>query len=547
LAGLVVFSIHLAVHRIYQVDEAQNLYMAMIVGRKAWNSFHTTAPLLVMGPLAWLGRSADASAPFFLSGRMVFLGVFWINLLLIALNLGADLRRRSGLLLLVIAATLAPLWDYGFEIRHDNLILMGLLVCWGVIRTPGLGRTWAYGVVGFVLAVLQFIAFKPFLYGIPLTLAILIFPPPWFKAPRWRLALSWVLGAACGVLLVRGGYALAGAWEVCLEGFRLLVSISKGADRFPPWDGLRRLTVQTPLLLAGSAGAALIWAGTYRREGRKALGWETGLPELVLAVGSLAVFAINPTPFPYNLVLVAPFLLLTLRPWLREGLEAGGIQPSLRPWLIGLVLFTHAVPFLSATVRHLDWTNARQVQLMTTAEALTDPVADRVYDGVGLVPTRASIGYRWYLHSLNIAHFYDGTWLSVRQMLARNPAAVILTNYRTDWLGGEDRDYVAAHYLPLTDDLWVLGGRLPDGGGEYECLHPGRYQIITMKGGRRDSAPAQVDGRPVEGHPLPLERGRHAIATPPGTYPVVVWVGPRLGAVPSLQAGDHRRLFVNWY
>ena len=39
---------------------------------------------------------------------------------------------------------------------------------------------------------------------------------------------------------------------------------------------------------------------------------------------------------------------------------------------------------------------------MRLAEDLTSPRGDPVYDGIGMVPTRPSINYHWFLHSLNV-------------------------------------------------------------------------------------------------------------------------------------------------
>ena len=67
---------------------------------------------------------------------------------------------------------------------------------------------------------------------------------------------------------------------------------------------------------------------------------------------------------------------------------------------------------------------------MALAEDMTDPQSDPVYDGVGMVPTRRSIHYHWFLHSLNIQSFINGQEMPVRDMLAANPAAVVIPNYR---------------------------------------------------------------------------------------------------------------------
>src|SRR5205085_4591628 len=121
--------------------------------------------------------------------------------------------------------------------------------------------------------------------------------------------------------------------------------------------------------------------------------------------------------------------------------EHFGKYRVLRPALMAVLLFAHFIPFGFETARHLNFSNDRQKSLMHFAENMTDPVKDRVYDGIGLVPSRASIHFLWYLHSLNMQTFLSGSGPRVREMLAAKPPAVLIQSYRTDWLSDEDHDF----------------------------------------------------------------------------------------------------------
>lgn len=134
LGLLAAFALWLAVTRIYQVDEAQNLYMAKVIAMDQTGTYFSNALLWMLGPLSWLIRSVEDSASLFLAGRLLFLGLFCLNIWLLALATGVPLRSTAGRVALLGAATLVPLWDYGFEIRHDNLILTGLLLIWWLGR-----------------------------------------------------------------------------------------------------------------------------------------------------------------------------------------------------------------------------------------------------------------------------------------------------------------------------------------------------------------------------------------------------------------------------
>jgi len=347
-----------------------------------------------------------------------------------------------------------------------------------------------------------------------------------------------------------------------------VTSDATGNNRFPPWNTLARLLTQTPLLLAVLLAALVSIIADLRRHGRAALNWDGSLPEAVLFLVAFAALLINPTPFPYNLVNLVPFAyILCFRFGVLHWDDIWKTK-AIRPLLVALLVFTHFVPFLIATRRHFDFPNYRQEQLMRMAESLTDPAKDPVYDGVGMVPTRHSIHYQWLLHSLNIANFGTGSIPNVRDMLAANPAAVIIPNYRTDWLPEADHEYIRAHYVPLGDDFWVLGTKLPRGGGSFEIIHPGRYQISQLKqsnilgnypetlaeqmkaaASKQEEVPfaGTLDGGAVSNRPVELTVGTHRVASAMDGELAVVWVGPKLDKVPQVGRGDHRRLFVNWY
>jgi len=201
---------------------------------------------------------------------------------------------------------------------------------------------------------------------------------------------------------------------------------------------------------------------------------------------------------------------------------------------------------------------------MRLAEDLTDPTRDRVYDGIGMVPSRRSIHFNWFLHSLNIQSFVNGSGPKVSEMLAARPAAVLIPSYRTDWLPEEDHVFIKSRYVALADDFWVLGEVLPTGGGTFEIFHPGRYRVSTLQGSDlADTYPlgmkglvapedpgtlgGTLDGVPLSNHPVELAAGQHRIECAADCQPTVVWMGPRLDRAHRIGPGDHRALFYNWY
>ena len=426
----------------------------------------------------------------------------------------------------------------------------------------------SYMLAGGVAVASLFVAAKAVVYVVPLSVAILVFPPPAHRRPRWQLGLGWLAGALLATLIIRLCYGTGGKWELYLSVFRGVTKYSAGSvggnARFWPWGTLSRLLGQTPLLLAMTAAACFAAAAELWRRGKAGLSWDGILPEVLLLAIALGGLMANPTPFPYNLLHVVPYaFLLAFRygTGLWKHLQD---SPRLWPFAASVILFAQLTPFGYAVQRHLSYSNSRQKLLMSLAEDLTDPVRDRVYDGIGMVLTRPSIDYQWYLHSLNLQSFLNQPELHVRNLLAARPAAVFIPSYRTDWLPQEDHDFIRARYVSLADDFWVLGKVLPAGGGTFQIFHPGRYRISSLQGsdlaeagpggsGRlpipadEASFMATLDGAPVSSRPVELTVGRHRLESKPGCQPAVVWVGPRRDRVGGLSQSDHRFLFVNWY
>lgn len=562
LAGLVWFSHRLAGIRIYQVDECQNVYSAWLMASGQSKAFFLNLSL-VHFPLAWVSHTATRATEFFVCARFFALEVFWLNVLLLAVATGVRLFSASGLVALAGAATLAPLWDYGIEVRHDNLVLAMLLLTWIVVRVHPAGKQ-SYFIAGALAVALEFVAFKAVVYALPLSVLLLVFPPPGHRASRGKLVLSWAAGAIGTFVLLRFLYGLAGLWQVYVAGLSRIGEASVGGSRFAPWGTLGRLLSQTPLLLALAAAAWAALAWDLCRRGRAGITWQSNLPEGLLCLGALVALLINPAPYPYNLIHLVPYAFLLAFRYASSLWQNASSREALAPILLSVVAFTHVVPFALATRRNLNWTNFHQESRMALAEALTDPSKDEVYDGIGMVPTRRSIHHDWFLHSLNINALTRGKGPRVCEMLASNPASVFIASYRTDWLNEEDHAFIRQHYVCVSDDFWVLGSELPPGGGTFEVLHAGRYRITSVKGSdlagtypggiaglmapdQDGSFAGTLDGAPLTNHPIELSVGSHRIEAPADCQAAVVWVGPKLERIGRLGESDHRFLFVNWY
>ena len=563
LAGLLWFSHRLTGVRIYHADECQNVSMARIIATGQTKVFYAEAGLFQAGVLVWLARGATRSVDMFVAARFVMLEIFWLNIVLIALATGERLLSRRGLIALVGAATLAPLWDYGFEIRPDNLLLCGVLLMWCVARVRPTGLQ-PFFIVGALAAALPFVAFKALAFTLPISAAILVFPPTGQRAPRWKLALACASGALGMFVLIRVGYGAAGLWDVYVANLRRMLEHVTEGHRFGLGEVLGRLLGQTPLLLAFLTAGLVAVAVDLRRRGKAALTWEGALPEALLFLDALVVLVLNPAPEPYNLLHLVPYAFLFAFRYASELLGELWGRLALRPVVVALLAFAYFVPFGLATRRHVGFTNYHQEARMRLAEGLTDPARDPVYDGVGMVPTRPSIGFYWSLPNVNRPSLAQEQGLRLRDMLAAHPAAVFIPNYRTDWLPEEDHAFIRERYVSLTDDFWVLGKVLPAGGGAFEIVHPGRYRISSLQGSdlagtypeglagliaplEEDSFIGTLDGVPLSKRPVVLTVGTHRIETKPDCQPAVVWMGPQQDRMGRLGDSDHRYLFLRSY
>jgi len=542
VAVLIWFSFRLAAMRIFHVDECSNIFGAYAMANGKTPDMLGKVDLFQV-ILSWLVRGAGRSIDVFTSGRFGMLEIFWLNILLLTVATGEKLLSARGMLALFIAATLSPLWDYGTEIRHDNMVLAGILLLWCGVRASQ-PKSQLYLITGAVSVILFFVAGESIIYLLPLSLGLLVFPPRGINAPRRKLALLWLAGAVPAFVLVRLILGAQGLWSLYLDGF---ARSGSGEDpRLNPWFALAHLFERSPMVMALMASGFVALTLKLRNQGWKELGWDSLLPEAAMLLIALAALLLNPGPCPSSLLIVVPFAFLfawrhavSLWSQLKARTELGLL-------IFSIFIFAHIIPFAIATNRHQYWSNSRQERLMHFTEQLTDPEKDPVFDRIGMIPTRHHLGQ------------------SSRETLMDNPAPVLITTYRTDRLPGEDQKFIRDHYVSLSDDFWVLGQLLPSRGGAFEIVHSGRYYIGPLRGSNvagtykddlqefmhpTSDAPLQgtLDGKPIPEKPILLAAGTHTLTIASEIQPAVVWAGPKLDRPPRLGFGDHKTLFVNLY
>jgi hypothetical protein len=508
LLALVAFSEYLALNRILQVDELQNVFTARLLAKHLENQYSAYASLMFFGPMGWLAGHIERSALIFHAERLLFFTLFWVNLALIVRCAGIRLRSRTGILALLVVGTLAPLWDYGFEIRHDNALLTAILLAWIAARPLGESAKRSLFAAGFIAVVAQFVAYKAFAYLVPIVLFALA--ASILEERRLvKAGLTLLAGALTATALSVGIHLLKGTWSLYASSF---AALGKSAAEIRPMTSgytFYRVWLQSPLLVLALPFAVGVSIQNLVR--REWVGRDSFVPEAGLLALAVAALIVNPTPYPYNLVLLIPqaaILLLRLRP------RVTALWQTTAAWrgAFAILFVVHVASWLYFTLRHVYMSNARQVQLMTVAEEMTDPKVHAVFDGSGLVPTRQPPGFHWLIHGFSIQYYRDSSFGRIRDQLKEGRTPVVIPNYRTRWLPVEDQRFIAQHYMPLAGDYWVAGTMLETGAMQWECIVPGRYFVASDPAG----ATMTIDGRAVQPGGLMLP-------------------------------GSPERVFVNWY
>jgi hypothetical protein len=528
LAALIALSEYLAFNRIFQVDELQYVYTARLLATGEAGRYAASANLMLLGPMTWIAGLIDTSALLLRTERLLFFAVFWVNLCLIVRCAGFRLRSRAGVAALLIVGTIAPLWDYGFEMRHETPLLTVVLLAWLFARPLAPDARRHLVAVGFLAAIGQFLAFKAFVYLVPVALFAVVAAVWEEKRSVVRSIAALLAGGVGGFVTAATMHLLAGTWSFYSSDTKAMTNTVAHAQRFPSRPLFERALTEAPLLAILIVFAIMI--ALRHASLRTAVSRESMLPELAFFAGAVVAILANPTPFPYNMVLLVPqATIVCLRLWPFAWL-------SRRRLALGTLLVLHLLLWANATARHLFMSNARQTRLMSTAEELTDAKQHAVLDGAGLVPTRHPPGRNWLIHTFTIRAFLDGTFPPIRAQLAEGKTPVIIPNYRISWLSIADKKYIRQHYFPLAGDFLVAGASLAPGRTEWECIVPGRYWVTKE---------LTIDGEQTRSNVVTLARGVHAIDS--SAPAAVIWLGPRLDAPPMIGPGSSATVFVNWY
>jgi hypothetical protein len=539
---LVLIGLPLALGRHFQVDEYQNAYQARLLVSSGSTEF-LTSPKPFMVLLGYLSLPLETTEPILLTFRVIFFMLFVANFLLLGFGQPYFTTGPGRLATLAAAFTLFPLWKFGFEIRHDVLLLTGNLALYALSQravTSGLGRR---GLLAGGIAVMWTIlaAHKGFAYALPFGMVLVAASSAdsWWQ-PRVALVRAGafvLLGASVALLAAILLLSVSGTLDTTWEGVVRFGERLDGARTFPGWPTLKAAIFESPLVFGlAAAFVVLLAADLARSKPRLAL-----TPTRVTGVfflWSLVVFFSNPQTYRYNILHVLPFAFFA-------GLDVIN-RVRLSDRRSGLV-FAGAL-LCPALVMWIEWrlndsynqTNDYQQSYISAAEAMTAP-DETVLDGVGFVLTRMPPDPHWQLHSSFMRDYRKGRRTSFSDIMRKGGSPVIITNYRWRWLPRRDKVTRSRMYVQIGKYFWVLGSKLSKPTGEFQIYRRGRYFVKPHKA---DSLGAlTIDDSAIPGNGIKfLDEGEHRYAAAPKGGIVVHWLGPTLDKTPILKSPPTRRI-----
>ncbi len=532
-----------ALERTFQVDEFQMAQNAVLLSRGGeWLDYAPIRPFYLV--LASRLLNAEWSTVANLSVlRTLFFMLLMVNMLLIA-SVQPFFRGRWGRLGTMAAACLLfPMWEHGIEIRSDNVTLFcqlcGLGCVFAALRAKGHRRLGWLLMLGLASAGVHYSTAKGVALW-PVQVAIGLAACWLSEGGRpWREAFGWAVGVLCGLLLGALLVWLLNYISGTLRpttlggGFKPdFVRLSLQTSRFSASPLLKMEVLKNPAVIIGCGLAVVEFFAKLKQ------GWRPGMLPAIVCAGyffwSLFFIFINPTPYPYNMLHVAPFafiFVLSVVPCLaRQNPAILGLLAVVQ--VLAFVRETHASPFF----RH---GNFQQTSYIDAAEYLT-PIGEPVLDGVGMVTSRPPAARYWWLHSMYMGAYHEGRRDNFAEIMREKWPPVVITNYRWRWLKGEELEILRANYLETSPDFHVLGAKLHEGQPFLDLVRAGRY-IVRLDNWQTDRL--LIDGQASEdGQFVRLAAGRHAVETRGGGE--ILWVNEGTEHFPPLIVPPMAKLFV---
>lgn len=519
LAIITALGLPYALGRHLHVDEVQLVANTALMARGSHVFLNYLTPYAAA--MSWFVRglgSVEMYAVMRASSFAIFCSI------LAVLSLGQPHFRTplTRALVLAFAALDYLLWSHGFELRTDIISLAGMVSLFALAHALFRGDTRARTLVavGFVACVMENHSAKSIVFSVPAIMVIGFAGWPGLRARPLRFVGLIAGGAALGVLCTVSILFAAGVLEAYVGSrFAIVrfVATAARSTRFSPEPLLFHVARVAPITVAGAVIAAVLTAVDLLRR-KVPLRSAAVVTHAFLGIVVLGV-AINPTPFMYNAIYIAPFLIASSLELMARLPRRAAIAVA----AVGFLATGWSFRYRMTSSRQTATTNAVQLSLIRTAEALTAK-ADPVLDGAGLVASREPPAVDWIMHSVLRGAYDAGLRESFASIMRRTAPPVVIVNYRWVWVHPEDWRTLKEMYVPISLHMRVLGGVAPEG-ASMTIHRAGRY-LLNCQGQTRI---AQLAHGP-QAHECPTPLAYH-------------WLGPTLMELPSIQPGGPSALF----
>jgi hypothetical protein len=328
------------------------------------------------------------------------------------------------------------------------------------------------------------------------------------------LANPLAFAAGAGSVAALAGAYLAftgslGAWwrwaiQWALEREQLYPGFSFGGN------AQASLLTAVPLLLLALAGSVkalrtLGASGIRSTEDR-------GLLVLLAWLAALASALVQVAPYPYAFLPALAFAAL---------LAGRALSGWLGSAALAVLVATGQIALSSVE------DNSHQREVLRKIGELTGP-DDVVYDNSGAATARPHVSFFYATDALLRTQLQS--WLAdeLPEQILQSGCTAMIRDLRFDGLPPKLQAFLREHFQPYTPDLWLYGRWLEPGGSAHEFVAPRSGTYFVQPAAAVESSNIRVDGHPLRGRTVELERGRHDVRFDgqPGFY--LLWL-PRNG------------------
>ncbi|MBT4790803.1 MAG: hypothetical protein HON90_04470, partial [Halobacteriovoraceae bacterium] len=348
--------------------------------------------------------------------RISFFGIFLLNIYL--LSRFVKLSFLKNLILFIIVLTHYQLWRFGFEIRHETLIVLFIILTSLFIKKylQTSERKHIFW-VGAFLSLLSFTAYKGFIYSIAMGgtffLIEMIRKNKKSIRPLTFFLASYIIVSLLQMFL----FYYFGHLPTFLKIMNNYVNETDTSMLFSP------IGIYLDIIKSSPITVLTFIIGVYffikKKEFYNFKGWA-----ILNVINITILLHLNPAPFRYN---IHTYLIVILIAVLALYDELPKVKKYLYIPLISIHLSLFLYFFISDY--YMNYRNDHQLEYVKHAESLTTK-DEPVFDLIGLIATRNQIHPHWWLYNAKMKNYYTGKLTYVADMIKQKWPPVIITNYR---------------------------------------------------------------------------------------------------------------------